>query len=177
MLQMMEFASPIFFSVLTSSRRSAVDSEYSKAMGEGGKVFVLDPFERVTGPAVDFRAGFNPLSDLDADTDTGLEMAGQIGDAIVMQIEGPGSHWTQSARSFLRGLILFVCKSEAPVDRHLIQLRELLLQPKASFDAMLESMGDEFGGVIGRAGHSLLSKPDAEKWSVVSTCDVQADFL
>jgi hypothetical protein len=29
-----------------------------KSDGEGGKVFVLDPFERVTGPAVDFRAGF-----------------------------------------------------------------------------------------------------------------------
>jgi hypothetical protein len=65
-----------------------------------------------------------------ADTNTGLQMAGQIADAIVMQIEGPGSHWTQSARSFLRGLIQFVCKSESPVDRHLIRVRELLLQPK-----------------------------------------------
>ena len=161
---------------ITASRRSSVDSPFSKAMGEGGKVFVLDPFERVTGPAVDFRAGFNPLADLDADTDTGLQMAGQIADAIVMQIEGPGSHWTQSARSFLRGLILFVCKTESPVDRHLIRVRELLLQPKTLFNEMLERMG-LIGGVIGRAGYSLASKPDAEKWSVISTCDVQTDFL
>jgi type IV secretion system protein VirD4 len=161
---------------ITASRRSPVDSRSAKSMGEGGKVFVLDPFERVTGPAVDFRAGFNPLMDLDADTDTGLQMAGQIADAIVMQIEGPGSHWTQSARSFLRGLILYVCKNEAPVDRHLIRVRELLLQPKTPFNTMLEEMG-KVGGVIGRAGHSLASKPDAEKWSVISTCDVQTDFL
>ena len=161
---------------ITASRRSSVDSRSVKSMGEGGKVFVLDPFERVTGPAVDFRARFNPLDDLDADTDTGLEMAGQIADAIVMQIEGPGSHWTQSARSFLRGLILFVCKNEAPVDRHLIRVRELLLQSRDDFDAMLKSMSD-IGGVIGRAGRGLRAKPDSEKWSVVSTCDVQTDFL
>jgi type IV secretion system protein VirD4 len=53
---------------ITASRRSSVDSRFSKAMGEGGKVFVLDPFERVTGPAVDFRGAFNPLADLDADS-------------------------------------------------------------------------------------------------------------
>jgi type IV secretion system protein VirD4 len=52
----------------------------------------------------------------------------------------------------------------------------LLLQPKESFAAMLEEMA-KVGGVIGRAGHSLRSKPDAEKWSVLSTCDVQTDFL
>ena len=52
-------------------------------------------------------AAFNPLADLDAGYRTGLDMAGQIADALVMQIEGPGSHWTQSARSFLRGLILY----------------------------------------------------------------------
>jgi type IV secretion system protein VirD4 len=114
---------------ITASRRSPVGSKWSKPMEGEGKVHVLDPFERVTGPAVDFRGGFNPLSDLDADTDTGLEMAGQIADALVIQQKEAGSHWTQSARSFLRGLILFVCKSEAPVDRHLIRVRELLLQP------------------------------------------------
>jgi type IV secretion system protein VirD4 len=161
---------------ITASRRSSVDSRFSKAMEGGGKVFVLDPFERVTGPAVDFRAAFNPLADLDADTDTGLEMAGQIADALVIQQHEAGSHWTQSARSFLRGLILFVCKTDAPVDRHLIRVRELLLQPKTPFNAMLDRMG-LIDGVIGRAGHSLNSKPDAEKWSVLSTCDVQTDFL
>ena len=147
-----------------------------KALEGGGKVYVLDPYHRVTGPAADFRASFNPLAELDADSDTGLEMAGQIADALVIQQKEAGAHWTQSARSFLRGLILFVCKNEAPVDRHLIRVRELLLQPKSAVDAMLERMG-EIGGVIGRAGNSLRSKPDAEKWSVLSTCDVQTDFL
>ena len=40
-------------------------------------------------------------------------MAGQIADALVIQQKGAGSHWTQSARSFLRGLILYVAETEA----------------------------------------------------------------
>ena len=55
-------------------------------------------------------------------------------------------------------------------------MRELLLQSRDDFEAMLKSMSD-MGGVIGRAGRGLRAKPDAEKWSVVSTCDVQTDFL
>ena len=41
-------------------------------------------------------------------------MAWQIADALVIQSKGDGAHWTQSARSFLRGLILYVAKAQAP---------------------------------------------------------------
>jgi type IV secretion system protein VirD4 len=159
---------------ITACRRSDQGSEWAVPMG--GKVYVLDPFQRVTGPAVHYRAAFNPLADLDPDTDDGLEMAGQIADALVMQIEGPGSHWTQSARSFLRGLILYVAKVEPPASRHLVRVRELVTQGREAFDAMLEHMGKQ-GGLIARTGQSLAAKPASEKWSVVSTCDVQTDFL
>jgi type IV secretion system protein VirD4 len=159
---------------ITACRRSDQGSEWAVPMG--GKVYVLDPFGRVTGPAVHYRAAFNPLADLDPETDDGLEMAGQIADALVMQIEGPGSHWTQSARSFLRGLILYVAKVEPPASRHLVRVRELVTQGREAFDAMLAHMGEQ-GGLIARTGHSLAAKPASEKWSVVSTCDVQTDFL
>ena len=77
--------------------------------GENG--LCARPFHRVTGPAESYRASFNPLADLDPDTDAGLDMAGQIADALVVQQEGPGSHWTLSARAFLRGLVLYVAKA------------------------------------------------------------------
>ena len=33
-----------------------------------GKVYALDPFERVTGPARQFWGAFNPLADLDPES-------------------------------------------------------------------------------------------------------------
>lgn len=159
---------------ITASRRSNSGSAWSVPMG--GDVYALDPFHRVTGPATAFRAAFNPLADLDPDSDEGLDMAGQLADALVLQQEGAGAHWTMSARSFLRGLILYVAKTEAPASRNLIRVRELITQGQRALDAMLEHMSG-FGGVIGRTASALSAKPPNEKWSVVSTCDVQTDFL
>lgn len=159
---------------VTAARRSDLGSEWSVPMG--GDVYALDPFERVTGPAAGLRGRFNPLADLDPHSDDGLDMAGQIADALVIQQEGPGAHWTMSARSFLRGLVLYVAATEPPASRNLIRVRELVTQGRTAFDTMLSHMAG-FGGVIGRTGDALSAKPDSEKWSVVSTCDVQTDFL
>ena len=107
---------------ITAARRSSVDSQWAMAMG--GDVYVLDPFHRVTGPAEAYRAAFNPLAGLNPDTDDGLDLAGQIADALVVQQKGPGSHWTLSARAFLRGLVLYIAKTE-PETGNLLRVREL----------------------------------------------------
>ena len=159
---------------ITAARRSDAGSEWAVPMG--GEVYALDPFERVTGAAMGFRRAFNPLADLEPDSDDGLDLAGQIADALVVQQEGPGAHWTMSARSFLRGLVLYVAKTEPPASRNLIRVRELVTQGREAFNAMLAHMAG-FGGIIGRTGDALAAKPESEKWSVVSTCDVQTDFL
>lgn len=159
---------------VTAARRSREGSEWAEAMG--GEVYALDPFARVSGAATAFRGAFNPLADLDPASDDGLDLAGQIADALVIQQEGAGAHWTMSARSFLRGLILYVAGTEPPASRNLIRVRELVTQDRNAFDATLAHMG-QIGGVIGRTGDALSAKPDSEKWSVVSTCDVQTDFL
>ena len=159
---------------ITAARRSGTGSEWAVSMG--GDVYALDPFERVSGAAAGMRGAFNPLADLDAHSDDGLDLAGQIADALVMQQEGPGAHWTMSARSFLRGLVLFVAATEPPASRNLIRVRELVTQGREAFNLMLSQMS-ALGGVIGRTGDALSAKPETEKWSVVSTCDVQTDFL
>jgi type IV secretion system protein VirD4 len=76
---------------ITASRRGN-GSAWADAMPGDGGVYVLDPFKRVTGPAADYRSAFNPLADLDPDTDAGLDMAGQIADALVVQQEGAAAH-------------------------------------------------------------------------------------
>lgn len=164
---------------LTASRRSASGSSWSLAMDPGkGKVFALDPFERVTGPAIAYRASFNPLADLDPDTERGVDLSWQIADALVLQSDGDGAHWTQSARSFLRGLILYVATAnrEAVHSKTLIRVRELLTQGRDAFETMLNDMSS-MGGLIGRTADALSSKPPSEKWSVVSTCDTHTSFL
>ncbi len=164
---------------ITASRRSAGGSEWSQAMDPGkGKVFVLDPFGNVTGPAVRFRASFNPLADLDPDTERGFDLAWQIADALIIQAVGDGAHWTQSARTFLFGLVLYVAKAEreAPASKNLIRLRHLLTQGRKGFTDMLADMAG-MGGLIGRSADSLNSRPPVEKWSVISTCETHTAFL
>jgi type IV secretion system protein VirD4 len=96
-------------------------------------------------------------------------------DALVVQQKGPGSHWTLSARAFLRGLVLYIAKTE-PETGNLLRVRELIAQSAGDFETMLDAMVS-IGGVIGRAAHSLKGKPREERGSVISTCDVQTDFL
>ena len=161
---------------ITASRRGR-GSEWADPMpGDRDRVFVLDPFKRVTGPAADYRSAFNPLADLNPDTDDGLDMAGQIADALVVQQEGAAAHWTMSARAFLLGLVLFIAKVEVPQSRNLVTLRHRLLQPAGDFDVMLDEMF-ALGGVIARGAASLKNKPKDERGSVISTCDTQTAWL
>lgn len=169
---------------ITASRRSAGDpeggSEWSLPMTPGeGEVYALDPFLRVTGPAAKFRGSFNPLAALDPDSEYGPDLAWQIADALVIQSKGEGAHWTQSARSFLRGLILFVAATETSASRNLIRVRQLVTQGRKEFAVTLAAMQESTrgGGVIARSAAALNAKPPQEKWSIVSTCEVHTDFL
>jgi type IV secretion system protein VirD4 len=160
---------------ITASRRGK-GSKWADPMPGDGEVYVLDPFKRVTGPAEQYRSAFNPLADLDADSDDGLDMAGQIADALVVQQEGAAAHWTLSARAFLLGLVLYIAKVEVPASRNLVTLRHRLLQPADDFDLMLDDMHMK-GGVIARGAASLRNKPKDERASVISTCDTQTAWL
>ncbi|MCJ2097469.1 type IV secretory system conjugative DNA transfer family protein [Methylobacterium sp. E-046] len=162
---------------LTASRRSALGSAWSLAMDPGqGKVFALDPFERVSGPAARFRAAFNPLADLDPQTERGIDLSWMIADALVMQSKGDGAFWTQSARAFLRGVILFVAATEPPASKTLIRVRALLTQPRDEFEAMLERMKAQ-GDLIAASANAMINRPPNERQSVLSTCEVHTAFL
>jgi type IV secretion system protein VirD4 len=161
---------------ITASRRGKGSKWADPMPGDPNRVYVLDPFRRVTGPAESCRSSFNPLADLDPDTDAGLDMAGQIADALVVQQEGAAAHWTMSARAFLLGLVLYIAKVEVPISRNLVTLRHKLLQPASDFELMLEDMHTK-GGVIARGAASLRNKPRDERASVISTCDTQTAWL
>ena len=70
------------------------------------KVAILDPLGTVKGPARAYVRKYNPFIDVDIDDHDGA--AGEMEtacEAIVMQEEGSGAHWTESASTILSGTI------------------------------------------------------------------------
>ncbi|WMS45379.1 type IV secretory system conjugative DNA transfer family protein, partial (plasmid) [Acuticoccus sp. MNP-M23] len=99
-------------------------------------------------------------------------------DALVMQQVGAAAHWTQSARTFLRALALYVAKTEPADTCNLIRLRELLLEVigNQSKSPVLEHM-QTYAGTIRHGAAALAGKPAGERGSILSTCDTQTEFL
>ncbi|MEQ9642046.1 MAG: type IV secretory system conjugative DNA transfer family protein [Alphaproteobacteria bacterium] len=94
----------------------------------GQKVCIVDPFEICAQRLAPLRAGFNPMSLLEADSPTLVVDAGLIADAIVMRSENERDpHWDESARTFIEGLILHVATWEGHAGRRsLVTVRDLL---------------------------------------------------
>jgi type IV secretion system protein VirD4 len=146
-----------------------------RARGLGQDVFVLDPFG-VSGHA---GSSFNPLSMIDAEADTAIDDAALVAEALVIQEEGPGRHFSAAARNLIRGLILQVCSDEPPERRNLLRVRQLLTLDDQGFQLLLKVMqtNPSCAGVIQRAANSMATKSDNERSGVISTAIEQTDFL
>jgi type IV secretion system protein VirD4 len=158
---------------ITAGRRGKGSSAGSDGLGQD--VFVLDPF------GVSGRVGhcFNPLSMIDAEADTAVDDAALVAEALVIQEEGPGRHFSAAARNLLRGLILQVCSDEPPERRNLLRVRQLLTLDDRGFKLLLTAMqtNPSCSGVIRRAANSMAVKSDNERSGVISTAIEQTDFL
>lgn len=82
------------------------------------KVAVLDPMGIVKGAAKTYRVNYDPLSDIAIGTDDEISQIQSIGEAIVMNEEGGESHWTDSARIILNGIIEAVLHIEKDTRKH-----------------------------------------------------------
>ncbi|TWB09326.1 type IV secretion system protein VirD4 [Nitrospirillum amazonense] len=158
---------------LTKNRRARGSPAVAEGLGQD--VYVLDPFGVSGHPS----SGFNPLSMIDVEAETAVDDAALIAEALVIQEEGPGRHFSAAARNFLRGLILQVCSDEPPATRNLPRVRQLLTLDDKSFKVLLEVMQTNSGchGVIRRAANSLAAKSENERTGVISTAIEQTDFL
>jgi type IV secretion system protein VirD4 len=145
------------------------------APGLGQDVFVLDPFGVSGRP----RHCFNPLTMIDAEAETAVDDAALVAEALVIQEEGPGRHFSAAARNLLRGLILQVCSDEPPERRNLLRVRQLLTLDDQGFKLLLHAMqtNPSCSGVIRRAANSMATKSDNERSGVISTAIEQTDFL
>ncbi|MEQ8228179.1 MAG: type IV secretory system conjugative DNA transfer family protein [Rhodospirillales bacterium] len=139
----------------------------------GQKVYVLDPFEITSGIAADCRARFNPLALLDAKSDSVIEDAGAVAEAIVVATGGEKDpHWDESARNFIEGLILHVVTDPEFADRRtLVTVDELIKQALTP----LAGEADEFGEPMMALDRAMMS--NAERLQAEAEDDVVASAI
>lgn len=173
----------------------------------GQTVYVIDPFRKSSQSVqqAGLLASFNPLTILQPDSDTLVEDADLIGDAMVIQA-GRDPHWDESAKRVLQGIMLHVAtfaryegrrdlctvrdliNNGATVDRDgLTAAQEAALaviapdgDVPAGIDGLLHEMmlNDSAAGmVVYAAANDLYAKPDKEKDSVLSTLRRHTAFL
>lgn len=160
-----------------------------RRVAAGQSVYILDPFGQVQGSAAQFRASFNPLAELvRADQGDVPDDAALIAEALILESGGGDNHWTTAARSLMKGLILYLLTPHMRdnVPPTLNALRDLLALPidapdgnclKAVFAYMQASEDDGFSGAMANIGSAMGSKSDTELRSIISTAEVQTDFL
>lgn len=181
-------------SVLCIDPKGELAQDTAKARHDMGQdVFILDPFGEVKGEAAQFRTAFNPLSEIGmGNPDTIVDDAALLADALIIPDKGGDSHWTNSAKNLLRGLVLYDLYT-APMTNDvamLTTLRQLINAPLGDENTpddgrlwlstvfkMMAKHDKAYGGVVAGVGGTMEGKPKGEKGSIISTAVEQTSFL
>ena len=110
---------------VTAARRGQ-GSEHCTGMGQ--IVRVLDPFKAAQVDEC-YRSSFNPLADLDPQSDETIDEASRLANAIVVvKDDAREPFWDESARAMVRGILLHVLTARHFTDdeRNLITVRNLI---------------------------------------------------
>lgn len=163
----------------------------------GQAVHVLDPWG-VADVRRDLRATFDPLADLKAgSSDELVDDAALVAEALIQDAGENNAHWTESSRSFLRALILWVMHGAHGQAFTLADLPGLLAAAAGDerdngkgdkddtptlFEAMAwlkdtPDMPAGVGDVIREAGEGMTGTPPKERGSILSTARNQLAAL
>jgi len=170
----------------TAARRAAL----------GQKVYVLDPFGKAKGLAMQYRAAYNPLTQLTRDNPYIIEDAALIADGLVLRSgQEKDPHWDETAKTFISGVLLYVAMSDLFKDdeRHLITVRHIisaamisdpdteeyiLAREAANTSTTLEDKGHyEIAAAIEGSIRAFFEKSENERAGVLSTVRRHTDFL
>lgn len=141
----------------------------ARARRELGQLVVLvDPFG-ITGQA---SHALNWIDTLDPDSPDVVSRAAGLADMLIA-VEGreADSHWTDTARELLRGLLIHVAGLPAG-QRTMAELRRIVTAPADDLAATLAAMqADPEAGqrIPARAAAGHLNRPERERGSVLST--------
>ena len=165
----------------------------------GQRVFVVDPFGRVKGKAKKYRARYNPLMTLDADSESVIEDAMQIIDALIVKSgEEKDPHWNESAAQSLLGFVLYARfgSDVEDKDRNLVTVRRLVKTARrqeqidektagyavprrimAGIGHLFNGKHDDIAEAIEGSVRGLYEKSPDEMASVLSTMNRHTAFL
>ena len=157
---------------------------YKHRKAKGHNCYALDPF----GVSGITSSRFNPLDEIDPDSDDAVDDAASLAEALVVTPEGAKDpHWTESARELLRALILLVLTFD-PYERELVTLRQLITLDGPDFH---EAEGPELKRkilfrmmqscqkypVVRRTGSAFEAIEERELSGIFSTARAQTQFL
>lgn len=188
-------------SVLAIDPKGELARATSKQRRKLGEVVILDPFNTTQAPD---RAKFNPLAEIDPDSETAVDDAARLAEALIIEEGGGDKHWINGARELVKGFILFALRQKDPALRTLVTVRNFFHVASAPDDAQpdlidgdgegkgkrsktipgyrrvlraMAKQGDAFGGLVAAIGSSYDTKDERELAGLVSTADVQLAFL
>lgn len=147
-------------------------------------VKVLDPFN-ASGRAKDalYAGSFNPLSKLDVNNDYCVDDARGMAEAIIIE-SGGETHFSDAARNLVTGLILAVITKfpEGDSRRSLIGVRMILMQSWDKLKSFLEVVAGDAAKshthlIAAQEANAIISTPDDERGSIISTAKTQTSFL
>lgn len=177
---------------ITASRRSK--GIPGRVGGLNQDVHVLDPF----GVSTVRGSCFNPLGALNPRREDFIEDAGMFAEALITHHDDSDRHWTESAQSLLRALILVAAGDEHRSRRNLITVRRLLMLTdkkigdfKHAADEEGEKLtGEEaliailkaeqrksYGYVCAGVAEQLAAMAEKERGSVFSSARTQTQWL
>jgi type IV secretion system protein VirD4 len=150
-----------------------------RAEGLGQTVHVLDPFGITSEKVEPYRknAIFNPLSILDPDDSIDIVGdAGLIADALIVP-GGGDTHWDETARNFVEGVILHVVTHEKyKAKRDLVTVRDLVMGQNPSLQEEMKSNIAASNAIVDAAA-DFFDKTDKEREGVLSTARRHLHFL
>lgn len=140
----------------------------------GQRVHVLNPWGLHGIPS----KSLNPLDLLDAQDPAIVSNANFLTDLIMLPGETE-NFWDNSAKTFIRGLLLYVALKEPPENKNLARFFEILNASQKEFEEILTRMAaaSEASGVIRSAGNLLISAGDRTRPDIIATAKAHCDFL
>jgi type IV secretion system protein VirD4 len=144
----------------------------------GQRVVVLNPYRIFPKILGKYQTGFNPLSALDPRADSFGSDCDSLAEAIVYHDGAGASHWTDSARQLVSGVIMMLVRNAPPHESHLIRVYEIISGPKFyQFARDAVKTGDLM--ICGRLGRFAAHKADENKElsGIVSTAITQCNFM
>jgi type IV secretion system protein VirD4 len=146
----------------------------------GQKVIVLNPLPQELPMDLGPSAKYNPMACLDPNSDAFGPNCEAIADSIVMHEDGPNSHFADSARQLIAGIIMHLAAHGRDGEKNLVMMQRIVSGPIKALEGFIaEAMASDREGFISGmlARFANIGGEDRELRSIISTAITQCGFI